>query len=226
MEGALSTLKDAETGQRGYLLTNDTSYLRPYTGAHARALAIVDYIRDLTLDNAAQQRSVAELHDVIANRLSILQQVIDQKKADNIYSLADLKKGQVSMDEAREIIQRMITEERRLMVIRVGKLQKFSNYTPILILIAAFLSIVITLVFYRRVVKDYGERSALYGELKQKDEETARRIAIIGGIADEISKGNYHTRVSDEQQDSLGSPVRFFEQDGGLPGLFFQPAVG
>ena len=32
----LDNLKDAETGQRGYLLTNDTSYLRPYIHAEKR----------------------------------------------------------------------------------------------------------------------------------------------------------------------------------------------
>src|SRR5580698_5769252 len=38
----LSTLKDAETGQRGYLLTGDTVYLRPYYGSQDRALAQID----------------------------------------------------------------------------------------------------------------------------------------------------------------------------------------
>ena len=205
LEGALSSMKDAETGQRGYLLTSDTSYLRPYYGAHERALTIIDNIRDLTVDNPIQQKNAAELRDVLTNRLSILQRLIDQKRTDNLFSLADLKNGQVYMDEARRIIERMEQEEHRLMAVRLVRLKKFSGYTPALILLAAFLSVLITLIFYRRVYKDYLERSALYSELQHKDEETARRIQIIGAIADEISTGNYRTRVSDEQEDSLGS---------------------
>ncbi len=69
---------------------------------------------------------------------------------------------------------------------------------------AAVLSILITLVFYWRVHNDYLERSALYAELQQKDADISRRIVIIGGIAEKISEGNYRTRVSADEKDSLG----------------------
>ncbi len=36
LEATLSTLKDAETGQRGYLLTGEERYLEPYNSAIAR----------------------------------------------------------------------------------------------------------------------------------------------------------------------------------------------
>src|SRR5262249_11176547 len=36
LEMLLSTLKDAESGQRGYLVTGDESYLQPYHAARAR----------------------------------------------------------------------------------------------------------------------------------------------------------------------------------------------
>ena len=42
LTGTLTTLTDAETGQRGYLLTGDTAFLRPYNGANDRALSLID----------------------------------------------------------------------------------------------------------------------------------------------------------------------------------------
>ena len=200
----LSTLKDAETGQRGFLLSDDTVYLRPYHGAQDRALATIDQVQSLTRDNPVQQENVKELRDVVAHRLTILQSVIDQKRADNIYSPADLRKGRDYMDEVRMIVQRMQDEEHRLLAIRIEKVQRYSSYTPILIMVAAALSILITIFFYRRVHKDYLERASLYAELQEKDADIARRIAIIGDIADQISAGKYQVRVSDDQQDSLG----------------------
>jgi signal transduction histidine kinase/DNA-binding response OmpR family regulator/CHASE3 domain sensor protein len=205
LSSALSTLKDAETGQRGYLLTDDTVFLRPYNGAHERALSYIDHIRELTIDNPIQQKNVEELSDVVTHRLNILQQIIDQKRTDNIYSLVDLRKGREYMDQARGIVQRMQDEEHQLMVGRVERVRKFSSYTPILIIVAALLSILITLFFYMRVHRDFLERSALYAELQQKDAEISRRIDIISGLADKISEGDYRTRVSDEQKDSLGT---------------------
>ncbi len=51
----MSVMKDAETGQRGYLLTNDADFLEPYTGAKEKARAAFDSVRFLTKDNAYQQ---------------------------------------------------------------------------------------------------------------------------------------------------------------------------
>lgn len=205
LEMALSTLKDAETGQRGYLLTGDTTYLRPYNGAQEKALALVNDVRRMTMDNPTQTGNAKELYEIISQRLSILQQLIDGKRDNNLINLADLKKGQGSMEEARGVVARMQTEEHRLMQERVERVQRFSNYTPVLIVVAAALSILITLFFYRRVVGDYQERVALYNELQEKEKEIVRRIDIIGEIADKISDGNYQVRVSDEQKDNLGA---------------------
>jgi len=204
LELALSTLKDAETGQRGYLLTGDTTYLRPYNGAEERALIQVNDVQRMTMDNPTQTQNAKELYEIISQRLSILQQLIDSKRESNLINLADLKKGQGSMEEARRVVARMQAEEHRQMEERVKKMEKFSNYTPIIIMVAAALAILITIFFYRRVVGDYQERVALYTELRQKEEETDRRIDIIGSIADKISAGNYQVRVSDEQKDNLG----------------------
>jgi signal transduction histidine kinase/CheY-like chemotaxis protein/CHASE3 domain sensor protein len=204
LASTLSVLKDAETGQRGYLLTSDSAFLTPYTGARERALADIDQIQVMTSDNGSQQENIRELRDVVANRLKILQQVIDQKREDNIYNPADLREGRGYMDEARRIIQRMQDEEHSLLRQRIEKERNYAIYTPVLIIIAALLSILITIFFYRRVHKDYLERAALYTQLQQKDADIAQRITIIGGIADEISDGKYQVRVSDDQKDNLG----------------------
>jgi signal transduction histidine kinase/DNA-binding response OmpR family regulator/CHASE3 domain sensor protein len=205
LSNELSVLKDAETGQRGFLLTDDTSFLGPYHGAHVRALVILDSIRVMTANNPVQQRNTEELRNIVSRRLTILQEIIDQKKADNIYSLNDLRTGRQYMDQAREIVRRMQNEEHRLMAQHLEKVQKFSTYTPVLIMVAALLSIIITIFFYRKVHHDYLQRAALYMELQQKDKEISRRIDIIGDIADKISAGNYGTRVTNEEKDSLGS---------------------
>src|SRR5882724_7075394 len=54
-ENIISGLKDAETGQRGYILTNDTTFLEPYKTGKAKAVTALDSAAFLTLDNPAQQ---------------------------------------------------------------------------------------------------------------------------------------------------------------------------
>jgi len=202
---ALSTVKDAETGQRGYLLSNDTAFLRPYWGSRERALLMLDRVQSMTVDNPLQQENCKELRELISNRLTIVQDAIEEKRKTGGFSQASLEKGREYMDEIRNIVQRMQDEEHRLLVGRTETVNTYTNYTPVLIITAAIFSILITLFFYRRVHRDFLERQELFSELQQNDADTARRIRFIGDIADRISEGHYQTRVSDEQKDALGA---------------------
>jgi signal transduction histidine kinase/DNA-binding response OmpR family regulator/CHASE3 domain sensor protein len=204
IDRALFILRDAESGQRGYLLTGDSSFLADFNGAQDRLQMITDSMSEMTADNPNQIANIKELRTVLDQPLTILGQIVRDKSVNNVYSIQDIRQARGYSRRVREILQRMEREERRLMVIRLDRVRKYAGYTPILIVVAAILSVLITLVFYWRVHNDYLQRSALYAELQQKDADISGRIEIIGGIADKISEGNYRTRVSDEQKDNLG----------------------
>ncbi|MGI8510038.1 MAG: sensor histidine kinase [Gemmatimonadaceae bacterium] len=61
LERTLRTLVDAETGQRGYLLTSDTTYLDSYRGARVDVDRELATLRSLTADNPIQQRRLDTL---------------------------------------------------------------------------------------------------------------------------------------------------------------------
>ena len=63
MKDVISVLKDAETGQRGFLLTNDQQFLEPYNGAVDKADRLLDEIKVLTAGNLSQQESVEQLRE-------------------------------------------------------------------------------------------------------------------------------------------------------------------
>jgi CHASE3 domain sensor protein len=52
----LSELRDAETGQRGYLLTGDQDFLKPYLAVRRGIPAHLEELRRLTKNRAADQR--------------------------------------------------------------------------------------------------------------------------------------------------------------------------
>ena len=99
----------------------------------------------------------------------------------------------------------MEAEERRLLDSRTANMNRLSGYTPLLIIIAAFLAILITIFFYRKVASDFNERVKLQKELEDKNEEIDRRIVVIQEIANRISSGDYQIRLDEEQEDELGS---------------------
>lgn len=57
LEAALSSLKDAETGQRGYLLTGDPAYLDPYRDAVSRFPRQLAEVRQLTSTTRPRPRA-------------------------------------------------------------------------------------------------------------------------------------------------------------------------
>ena len=205
LDGVLSTLKDAETGQRGYLLTGDRVFLEPYTGAKDQALNLLNRASSLTKDNAFQQQNVKRLREIIENRLSILEKTIARKDLGEGITVAELMNGKEYMDGARSVIKTMQDEEMRLLEERTSDLNTQAGYTPVLILIAAGLAVLITLFFYVKVSRDLDERMRLQDELKQKKEEMDHRIEVIQGIARQISSGDYRLRLGEEEKDGLGN---------------------
>ena len=205
LDGVMSTLKDAETGQRGFLLTGEKVFLEPYEGAREHALSLINNITQETSDNPHQQKNIKELQGVVEGRLTILNKTIDIKRRGGNVSVAELLDGKLYMDSVRVLANKMQAEEKRLLAERTLSMNRFASYTPILILIAAALAILITIFFYRRVSSDFSKRLQLQRELQQKNEQIDRRIEVIQGIAGQISNGDYQIRLDEETKDGLGS---------------------
>ncbi|RFM27750.1 response regulator [Deminuibacter soli] len=205
LDNVMSTLKDAETGQRGYLITGDDVFLEPYKGARERALGYLQDVHDLTLDNPAQTTSALQLKELISQRIEVLQKAIDLEKEKRTIDIQDLKKGKEYMDNARLIVEEMKSREQGLLTVRTNSMNRYAGYTPPLIVVAAILAILITIFFYARVQNDFDQRLRLQLELQAKDEDISRRIDIVHKIAGKIADGEYSTRVNDSGKDGLGS---------------------
>ncbi|MGN7203620.1 response regulator [Pedobacter sp. SAFR-022] len=201
----ISHLKDAETGQRGYLLTGEQVFLEPTVGAKAKALDLINEVAAETKDNQFQQKNLEKLHVIVDRRLDMIMRLIDVRTKGGDISVNALLEGKDLMDEARSIITMMQTEENRILQSRTEELNKFAGYTPILIIIAAIISIFITIYFYRKVYKDFYAKMELQRALEEKNREIDYRIGVIRDLASQISAGNYDIRLDDQQTDGLGS---------------------
>ena len=69
LEGVLSLLTDAETGQRGFIITGQNKFLEPYNTANPQIAQRVQTLRDLTRDNPQQQQRLDQLTPLIQSRL-------------------------------------------------------------------------------------------------------------------------------------------------------------
>jgi PAS domain S-box-containing protein len=119
----LSTLKDAETGQRGFLITGQDNFLEPYHDALARLNERLAKLQDLTRDNARQQAHIQELEKRTAVRLTLLAQGIDlrRKGSEEAQAFIATAKGKEQMDAIRTLVAEMEQEEQGLLRVRADE---------------------------------------------------------------------------------------------------------
>jgi CHASE3 domain sensor protein len=125
LDDLLATVLDAETGQRGFLMTANERYLEPYNNALTRVAGRLDAIASLTRDNAAQQAGMAPLRRHIGAKLVELAETIDlQRTKGHEAALAVVMsdRGKMEMDAIRAQIGAMQGEEVRLREIRLTEM--------------------------------------------------------------------------------------------------------
>jgi two-component sensor histidine kinase len=107
-ERVLGQVRDAETGQRGYLLTGDRRFLEPYEAALAAVPIETDSLRRLVADNPEQIRRVDEIGRIVADKLQELKTSIDafdrSERAAALAIVAD-GTGKALMDRLRDLIR-------------------------------------------------------------------------------------------------------------------------
>jgi CHASE3 domain sensor protein len=100
----LSSIQDAETGQRGYLLTGNEGYLEPYKASLALMPARLETIR-VTLDgDAGQQARLRELGVRIGDKLAELRETIELRRGQGLEAalrVVNSDRGKASMDDIR-----------------------------------------------------------------------------------------------------------------------------
>src|ERR1700722_2402028 len=120
LEQLISLLKDAETGQRGFLITGEDRYLEPYNAATGQIAQTTKEIRDLTADNPNQQQRLDTLDPLITDKLAELQETIDLRKdpTKGFEAAKDVvvtDKGKNLMDNIRKVVGDMEGEEHDLL---------------------------------------------------------------------------------------------------------------
>ncbi|MEJ5147063.1 MULTISPECIES: response regulator [unclassified Sphingobacterium] len=201
----LNDLQNAETGQRGFHLTGKEAFLEPYINSQKSLPQALILTKELVTDNPEQSQVADSLSSLVTSRLGILANLITIKRQGGEVSLSQLEEGKQYMDSCRAIIARFIDVEEVLLNKRSDELNKSSFYTSIFVVIAAIVSLLITIVFYLRIREDFIKREELQKSLTNKDEEISRRLKVTQRIANQIASGDYTVNVNDTEQDDLGS---------------------
>ena len=186
LEAVLSTLKDAETGQRGFIITQEEPYLQPYKEAEVRVHDELNGLLELTSDNPRQQERLALLEQKVGVRLDELDRTIAALKRTRdfkaVQEVVRAGEGKKEMDAVRKVVAEMQQVERDLLKHRAEESSR-SYRTALLsnLLTGALAVALVSFVFYlvRR-----------YDALRQRGAQRAEHLAALGkllaGVAHEV----------------------------------------
>jgi len=180
VERIISSTKDAETGNRGYLLTGDTSYLEPYLNATRDLPAELNRFGELTADNPAQLARLQNLRGAINRRLDLLQQGIERRRrgsVDSSHAMFLTGSGKLEMDNLRRIADQMEAAERALLIERTAVARTSSRQVRYAVGLASLLDFLLIVLLLRYFVRERQMRVA--------SELDAERLAVARAEAEE-----------------------------------------
>jgi methyl-accepting chemotaxis protein len=142
----VSLLKDAETGQRGYVITGVDSYLEPYQSALGTIKSTLTDVKKLTSDNPNQQRRLAAVAPLIDGKLSELKDTVELRRSQGFevaLKVVLTNAGKSYMDQIRAIVAEADQEEQTLLQRRSEEARASADTTMSIILWGGLLGTVL-----------------------------------------------------------------------------------
>ncbi|MHC5856526.1 response regulator [Nostoc sp.] len=192
-------LTNAETGQRGYIITGEQRYLEPYNAAIQVINQKVREIQRLTVDNPNQQNRLDILQPLLTQRMAVMKDVIELRQTQGLEAsqkavLTD--QGKQLMDNIQKVIQAMKNEENALLKIRSEKARAAAQQT--------LASIVYSIPLFSLLL-------ALIGFALTR--HISAPLKQVSDLAEKMADGDLSVSLPDsDRQDEIGVLTRTFNQ--------------
>jgi PAS domain S-box-containing protein len=123
LQQLLATLIDAETGERGFIIVGEPTYLEPYNRAIRAIPSDLSQVRALTADNGDQQADLDQLSHLTEGRLEELAMGIRKRRESGLTAAQAVvaTTGKRTMDEMRAVVSRMEGREDTLLAARTAQ---------------------------------------------------------------------------------------------------------
>ena len=183
LENIISLAKDAETGQRGYIITGEPSYLEPYNAALSAINEPVRTLEQLTRDNPAQQARIPVLKNRIANRLNILEERLVLRREKGLEAVREAfltGRGKAEMNELRKQVDEMASVERQLLEVRSERSQRTYKVALLTTVIADAFALVMVVAFIFLLRRHLLARDKAAAAIHEQREMFRTTIASIG----------------------------------------------
>jgi len=157
LERLMSAIKDAETGQRGYIITRNGRFLTPYIYSRDKVNTSFITLKKLTADNPKQQKNLQKLFGLITQRFTSFEncfkysnpQTYDKRKLDN-----HMFGGRILMDNIRFQVDEMNDIEKRYQQKRLKIYDQEISLSPVFSISLFLTALIFIILSYRQISKD------------------------------------------------------------------------
>jgi PAS domain S-box-containing protein len=228
-ENFLSDMENAESGQRGYLLTGDETYLAPYLKALSDIPGHLAKMRQLTQDNIVQQHRLDAVHMLVDTTLSEFSQTITLRRnqgTEKLQHLLHSSLGKTTMELIRVRMHDFKQMESDLLVQREAEVRATQHRFVVLITAIALLVVFIAMVSAYLIYRETQRRlrlqeasgkvlEAAYDATRASEENLSVTLNSIGDAVMATDANGRVTRLNTiaeqltgwPQTDALGQPV-------------------
>jgi PAS domain S-box-containing protein len=219
LEKFMGYVKDAEAGHRGYLLTHDSSFLEPFHRGLKQYPKHLKNARLLTAGNAAQQKTLREVQDIIDKRIAHMKKLleIDKTRTPTKY---ELRMGKWMMDSLRERIALISTTEGKVLNQRTRVFRKQSIITPAVLLVISLGALVTLFVSYNKINRELTRSKSLQRNQQFMVMEAPAIICMMRGPEHVYEMANEQYMRLIGQRDIIGKPIRKVLPEWGGLGFF------
>jgi methyl-accepting chemotaxis protein len=197
LESLFSHLKDAEAGNRNYVITGDDKHLELYRAALPQIDEQGKRLKELTVDNPRQQRRIPSLEDLIAKRLDRLETGIRLRKEEGSEAAQQFVitgGGTQVMNDIRKLIDEMKNEEAELLAQRDQRVKADAQNAERIIIFGTLFSFALLTVAGFLITQNI-----------------ATPLKEITGVAERMTAGDLTTYVfSNNRRDEVGTLAQTF----------------
>ena len=193
LESIKAEITDAETGVRGYAITKDFHYLKPYNTGSRNVIHLLVTLKALTAAYDPYLQRADSLARMINKRLSDLKKFIrDFERSGFVLTdeiLSSREANKILMENIRSLVQELKGEEQLTMDRRNEVLQRFFKSTTIITvvsLIIALVTIFYSLVMYNRQNKAKEEADRSVRAYSQELEARVNELKKVNGELEEL----------------------------------------
>jgi diguanylate cyclase (GGDEF)-like protein len=169
LEATASGVTEAETELKGFLLTDQETYLAPYSAGLTETRNRLKAVRRLTADNPHQQARLDKLEPLVLRRLDLLDDLLKLGHEQGFQAarrVLTFDRGPQYMDEMRQVIQEMEHEEQEILAARFSQQERSSSRLQNMVFLSCGAALFLLLVSLAILLHDLNNVEAAFQTAK------------------------------------------------------------